>query len=223
MGANPRRPTALWNSARGTTPIKPLMGFQARSSGHGSHCDFPLTSPNCELHPKYLQDLARNDTTVLLLVGVNKILPSSAHPMAGRDAGYGMWDAPTLGPLGGFCLTEVFGEGSELRMGAKVRSSPVGWQLALAMERLLQSSVAKTFIELFSKCTEGCVYPAAYNCFFGRIPNTWILFFFSVFPFFCCCRMALTLWFRANPRTPNQTILIALWIRVRNQLLVHGT
>lgn len=182
------------NTGNNCTP-KPLMAFQARSSGHGSHWGFPLTSPNWELYPKYLQDLAQNDTTLLPFVGVNKNLPSSACPMAGGDAGYGMWDmgCPRLGPLRGFCPTEVFGEGSELQVGAKVGSSPVGWQLALAMEQCCRAAPQRHSQSCSLSAQRAVCTQLLTTASLEEFPIPESSFIFPFFPFFFCCRTALTL------------------------------
>lgn len=107
------------------------------------------------LNPKCLQDWAQNDTAVVPLGGLSKIHPSSARPAAGRDVGCRM--RPTLGPIRGlfpFLLPKHLQEGnSELQMGMNMGRA----------RGVLQSSVAKTFIELFFKCTVGCVDRAAYR------------------------------------------------------------
>lgn len=152
---------------------------------------FLLTSPNRRLCPKYLQDWARNDTTVLPLVWVNKILPHSACPAARRDAGCGMRDADashTGTPRGGFapfrfpnvCSRGTASSGPERTWG---RANPRGdSRLApRTMERVLESSVAKTFIELFFKCTVGCVYRAAYRMLLWKNTQYLNTFFFTFF------------------------------------------
>lgn len=169
MGTSPPRPAALWVLTQGATPSKPLMGFQARSSG--SHWDFPLTSPNRELYLKYQQGLAQNDTTLLPFVGVNKILPSSPAPQLGvmQDMGWGM--PPGWGPSGSFAPLNGLEKEASSRWEQRWGAAPWG-DSRPGHGAALQGTAPKTFTELFSKCTEGCVYPAAHNCFFGRIPNT---------------------------------------------------
>lgn len=163
----------------------------------------PLTSLNCRFFPNYLQDWAQNDATVLPLVWGSKILPSSARPAARKNAGcrcgMQMRDAgcrcgtqmhPTLGLLWGVlpplhsqsdCSRWTASSGQERRLGT---ANPRGDRRLHALGWVLQSRVAKTFIELSCKCTVGCVYRAAYKMLLWKNTqylNTLFFFFFLSF------------------------------------------
>lgn len=172
MGANPPRPTDPRNLTQGTTPIKFHLWASrpdpvAMVLTGTFHCLLQIGNFTLNICRIWLQ------MTSHLLVGSTRSSPALPAPRPGVVQDMGCWMPPHWGLSGGLaplkCLEKEASSGWEQTQGAALWGDSQPWPWSGASEQHLDK---KTFIEMLSKCTEGYVYPAAYNCFFGKIPST---------------------------------------------------